>query len=298
MDTTVLNSTTGNGQINESQKNDQPKGHEAVIAVSGAVLGASGAVIIGKLTDDLQTDDRLLDDETIEVSDNSAKDSDVGNSAPSWAVGNIHVADGVTDSMSFSQAFAAARAEVGAGGAFEWHGTVYSTYTAEEWKAMSSTERAEFNNHFAWNHVNHSSTNVDADVNPAGVNEVEVVSTESTPESNMETQKVSHIEIIDANPEQEIEVLGVVHDSETGANIGGLNVDGQDVFLVDIDGDLEFDVAASDLNNNGQLDDGEAIDIHGAGFTTDHLGGFTDPNDAIQASDDYLASTDDFIISI
>lgn len=31
MDTTVLNSTTGNGQINESQKNDQPKGYEAVI---------------------------------------------------------------------------------------------------------------------------------------------------------------------------------------------------------------------------------------------------------------------------
>ena len=40
------------------------------------------------------------------------------------------------DGLSFRQAFDAARAEVGPGGVFRWHGNIYSTYTEEEWKAM------------------------------------------------------------------------------------------------------------------------------------------------------------------
>ena len=50
----------------------------------------------------------------------------------------------VSDDMSFSEAFAAARAEVGPGGVFVWHGGVYGTYYETEWNAMSPSERAEF----------------------------------------------------------------------------------------------------------------------------------------------------------
>ena len=43
----------------------------------------------------------------------------------------------VDDNLNFRDAFEAARAEVGPGGVFRWHGNIYNTYTAEEWKAMS-----------------------------------------------------------------------------------------------------------------------------------------------------------------
>ena len=56
----------------------------------------------------------------------------------------VSVASGVTDGMSFGDAFAAARAELGPGGMFTWHGNSYSTYTADEWDGMSSAERAEY----------------------------------------------------------------------------------------------------------------------------------------------------------
>ena len=50
----------------------------------------------------------------------------------------------VGSDLSFSEAFEAARAERGPGGIFIWEGKVYSTYYAEEWEAMTPTERAEF----------------------------------------------------------------------------------------------------------------------------------------------------------
>ena len=50
----------------------------------------------------------------------------------------------VSDSMSFSQAFAAARAQVGAGGVFSWHGGIYGTYYETEWNAMSPAQRAAY----------------------------------------------------------------------------------------------------------------------------------------------------------
>ena len=56
----------------------------------------------------------------------------------------VHFATNVNDSMSFNEAFAAARHEVGAGGAFVWHGTVYGTYYGNEWNAMTSEEQSQF----------------------------------------------------------------------------------------------------------------------------------------------------------
>ena len=294
MDTTILDSTQGKRKQKQTSKK-----HGTVAGITGAVLGASGAVIIGKIADEIQAHDQPLVEENIEISDNNGQGTvegaEVTYNSPSWAEGDIQVAERVEEIMSFSQAFAAARAEVGPGGAFEWHGNVYGTYTADEWNNMTPAEKAEFNGHFNWNNVESVSHGGDTGSTTYGNENLEVVSVVDSP---FATETVTTIEIVDADPQPEIEVLGVVHDPETGANIGGITVDGQEVFLVDVNGDLEFDIVASDLNNNGQLDEGEAYDIHGGGLTVDHLGGFTDPNDAIQASDDYLASTDDFAIPV
>ncbi len=54
------------------------------------------------------------------------------------------VANGDFDSMKFDEAFEAARAQVGPGGLFPWHGQVHSTYTPEEWDSLDRSLRSEF----------------------------------------------------------------------------------------------------------------------------------------------------------
>lgn len=53
-------------------------------------------------------------------------------------------AENVTDDMSFNDAFAIARHEVGPGGVFEWHGKLYNTYYENEWNSMDSSEIEQF----------------------------------------------------------------------------------------------------------------------------------------------------------
>ena len=50
----------------------------------------------------------------------------------------------VSDKLTFEQAFAEARAQVGPGGVFNWHGALFSTYTADEWDAMTEQEQDQF----------------------------------------------------------------------------------------------------------------------------------------------------------
>ena len=50
----------------------------------------------------------------------------------------------VSDDLSFGEAFAQARAEVGPGGVFHWHGGIYNTYTAAEWNDMSVGQKHDF----------------------------------------------------------------------------------------------------------------------------------------------------------
>ncbi len=97
--------------------------------------------------------------------------ADESEGQPEWTDAEINVATGVTDEMSFGEAFAAARAEVGAGGAFEWRGEVYNTYYESEWDAMSAEEKAEFSEHFDWGKAG------DSDV--AGTDNVQVVEAET-----------------------------------------------------------------------------------------------------------------------
>lgn len=65
--------------------------------------------------------------------------------APTPDETDIPVAHSVNNDMSFGQAFAAAREEVGPGGAFTWHGNVYSTYRSDdpEWIEMGPEGQAE-----------------------------------------------------------------------------------------------------------------------------------------------------------
>lgn len=267
-------------------------------AGSGLLIGGVATVLMGMAKADSNLGDDSESDNHKEVLSN-----------PEWVDDRIQVATSVTDDMSFGEAFGAARTEVGPGGCFEWHGNVYATYTADEWNHMTAEERAEFSDHFSWNHIDHSSSSVaqhSTDHNahtstsatthdhaaPANDDDIDVVSVNHTDNHQATTQTDFHqqanqadvIEVSQAEPE--IEILGVVHDNETGANIGGMSVGGQEVIFIDVDGNMEFDYMATDLNGNGQVDPGEVVDIQGQGMTVDDFNGIANPTDDMLTSND------------
>ena len=88
---------------------------------------------------------------------------ETGQTAPSPASHlqgqEMPVATGVEDSMSFNQAFAAARQEVGAGGLFVWHGNTYGTYYANEWNAMTPEEHNQY-----WADVHHTTSGINEEI--------------------------------------------------------------------------------------------------------------------------------------
>lgn len=274
----------------------------AVGAGAGLLIGGVATVLMGMKSADPEPTDGKQEN-------NNHKDE---LSNPEWVDDQIQVATSVNDDMSFGEAFAAARAEVGPGGCFEWHGNVYGTYTADEWNHMTAEQRAEWSDHFSWNHIDHSSSNVAQHSTTAHANhsaqaqtaantddDIEVVSVNHNNNQNDVAQNTNHseqpnnqAEVVDVSHvdgptgDTEIEILGVVHDNETGANIGGMMVDNQEVILIDVDGDLTFDYMASDLNHNGEVDQNELVDIQGQNLTVNDLGGFTNPTGDLMASND------------
>lgn len=203
---------------------------------------------------------------------------------------SIQTATRVDDAMSFSQAFAEARAEVGPGGVFEWHGNLYGTYTAEEWDHMSAAERAEYNEHFAWAN---SSERTGHNGSTAS-DEVQVVRHETVPQTSYNAQPDDEVstntngEATNDTQNAEVEVLGVEHDAESGMNFGAALVDDQEVILIDVDNDSVFEIMAVDTNQDNQITENEMADISNQRLTVDDMGGFnnSNPNANLYASTD------------
>ena len=238
-------------------------------AGAGLLIGGISSALIGKINADSTTPDESEDDNQ---NDSYNPKEDLSN--PEWVDDQIQVAASVNDDMSFGEAFATARAETGPGGCFEWHGQLYGTYTAEEWNNMTAAERAEYCDHFSWNHIDRSSSDVaqhSSALNGTASDDNGSVSVADEPEIVSVDESGDHYDLTQDDPE--VEILGVVHDNTTGVNIGGMTVDGQDVVLIDVDGDMAFDYATADVNGNGLVDPKEIVDIQNDGITVNDLGG-------------------------
>lgn len=100
----------------------------------------------------VSTEDEVLDytsgDEVImsEVNVNVSVTPAASVDSDLLADSDIAVSHSNNDHLSFDEAFAAARAEVGGNGVFKWHGGYYGTYHAEEWDALSDEFKNYFNN--------------------------------------------------------------------------------------------------------------------------------------------------------
>ena len=110
--------------------------------VSGILLGASGEAV--KKYYSQQTKEHVD-----EIMNDTAEDSSEASAPVS------------TDDMTFADAFNAARAELGPGHTFIWHGATFSTYTADEWAAMNETQHQE---HVVQAHPDYAVSQVNSDV--------------------------------------------------------------------------------------------------------------------------------------
>lgn len=134
---------------------------------------------------------------------------------------------------SFKEAFETARAEVGPGGTFSWHGNIYSTYTEDEWNQMTDAERD--------GHIENARPEMNANLHLT--DDVSVAD-----DQNADVHLVNAGEVQLANGSM--------------ATVGVFDVNGQQVSVVDLDQDGTPDVAICDVNGNGHIDVGEAVDLH------------------------------------
>lgn len=177
----------------------------------------------------------------------------------------IHFATSVNDDMTYSEAFAAARQEVGPGGAFVWHGTVYGTYYGTEWNAMSPEEQAEFSQNAiaqqpAVDHTPTASANQHSNNNNHS-------NTQQQAEPQNHQQHEEHHETAHEQQSEvvEVEVEGVQENVEledgTIVNIGTATIEGHDAAFVDVDNDGTFDIVGIDENNDGIISENEISEL-------------------------------------
>ncbi len=128
---------------------------KAALATAAVLLGGGAtfaAVNAGLLDDSLEdepeispldnpTGDPTPEIEATPVRHNTPSPVENGTITPSE---NIQIAQRPEPTMTFGEAYATAREEVGTGGIFSWRGEVYNTYTAEEWQGLSFGQRQEF----------------------------------------------------------------------------------------------------------------------------------------------------------
>lgn len=132
--------------------NETPKSQKRVSAKVAAGIGASAAVVgAGAAAIPFYAFGREGDEHVKEDSqkEDSKQEEVVSDHVP--VVSDLPVATSVTDDMSFSEAFAAAREEVGPGGIFYHHGHAYGTYYETEWNNMSTDQKADY-----WASVSHT----------------------------------------------------------------------------------------------------------------------------------------------
>lgn len=254
-------------KVPETKASEKPKKattwkNKAASAGSGILIGGIAGVMMGA-----KAPDNLEGNESTEATPNHSEVL----SNPGLVDDQVMVATGVNDEMSFGQAFAEARAEVGPGGVFEWRGSLYGTYTADEWNSMSAAEKAEYNNHFAWNNIDATDSDVHNLVAETPTAAHEEVPVESVVEEPIQPEVVEVADVTPAsvNDPVEIEVLGVVEDTDTGAIVAGVLIDDNPAILVDVDGDHVFDTLVADFDGDGQITDNEYIDVQSEHLTVD-----------------------------
>ena len=181
--------------------------------------------------------------------------------------GDVKVAE-VSDDMSFDEAFASARKQVGAGGVFEWRGKLYGTYYKNEWDAMSQADKDQyaanvFGTPQAKVHNDNSqeqpqkdmAEDTDAEQNT----NVQKVSDQTDNQQDM--AEVGSGEDGKYNIQQVYGATTVTDDDGNPMTMVGAKVNGHNAILCDINQDDKIDAMVIDANDDDQIIEDEIIPI-------------------------------------
>lgn len=235
-------------------------GKEPNVVQPGEVVPGAGDVVAPEVETSAET--------PIETPAETAAEAEAGMA--STAV--VNEALSVSDEMTFKEAFAAARAEVGLEGAFVWHGQVYATYRADdpEWKEMSAEDRIA--------HSQHILSQVHATAYTPGEDEPEITEVPEIPAEETPVEEVpveeEDLELIDEDEDADVHIVGVeLPGAEEGSDvqIAYGEMDGSDAVFADMDGDGEVDLVLIDVDGDGQPGLGEAVDVSDSGIKMDDL---------------------------
>lgn len=200
----------------------------------------------------------------------AAADADKGNMVK--PVGNVKVAE-VNDEMSFSEAFASARKQVGAGGVFEWRGKQYGTYYKTEWDSMSQAEKDRYAaNVFGTSSSKSSSTSTQ-----------EQLQHDISPE-NLADNSQSSVSGEDIKGEL-VGVQTVTDENGNPMTIVAAKINGHNSMFVDADVDGYVDVAIMDKNDNEEVELDEIVQISkGRMLVSDLVTGLDKPQPVAEVS--------------
>lgn len=255
-----------------------------ISGVSGIMLGAIGAQAADYAFSQVPAEEEIKEEENAETTEDvesaATESSSTEPTAAEPVATTSHAAVSVAvvdDSMSFGEAFAAARQQVGAGGVFEWHGNVYGTYYETEWDAMSDAEKQE------WQYQ--------AMHTPMEANEPQAAAVQEEEEPMLLATSEEE------QSDDEVKFLGmgeVEYEDGTVMTIAGLESGGQNAVLFDVDNDGTFDIAAIDENRNGEMEENEYYRIDDPTMTTENYQAAMDAQMGV-ASDSYLADMPDYV---
>jgi hypothetical protein len=222
-------------QVNKTKKKHKlsltkltAKQREALLSggygLAGIVTGAGSFALMSYKNDEIPQ--AILDTETT-----AEEPLIVESTVPIILYTDAPVANGVTNDMSFSEAFATARKEVGAGGIFEWNGQVYNTYYKTEWDAMSESDKQDYI--------------ASIDNATQTIRDGDTVLDENIANQETDISDPNDIQSQNTSEDVYIEVLEVADINEDGKN---------DVFLVDADGNTMPDLVIDrDLDGDADL---------------------------------------------
>lgn len=160
--------------------------------------------------------------------------------------GGLRMASQAADGMTFGQAFANARAEIGPGGIFEFEGEIYSTYYEAEWDNLSKDERMEYNQK----------------LNAVLREEPGALETSSAAPSAQE-----HEESVG---EGFIPSEAVLYEQDNVMVISG-QVEGHDAVIIDDLATTSVDLMGVDINKDGHITEDEIINMSDSGITMDNI---------------------------
>jgi hypothetical protein len=266
-ETTILEKQPLSNGPQETKKEGSAWKQVTLGGVSGILMGA-GLLYAG------QAAAQELGKETIE----EGKTEDVAAPEPdetSHTLENGLKVAAVSDDLSFGEAFAQARAEVGPGGVFHWHGGIYNTYSADEWNAMTVEQKHDFAQQVQPEiHPDELSTPTDANTQVVVVHHVyHHEEAPATAEVHEAAASSEDVQVVDQQTAQNFEQDGDVH------IVGYANVDGHLAVGYDTTGDGQADVAIIDVDDNHQLSDADIIvDNQGNAATVGEVVNADDPN--------------------